>query len=150
MKIKHFGTRAGLLTAAALLILPGCSDSPTEVHDDPEPVAVEVFVRGTDNRIAYTDDDHWHGSITLAVGEEIEVDVHFLDDQDDIIPLGGEYTVVADIAPGAPTDIIDVASHGDHLDIDGEAVGQTSILLHFWHDDHAEWTAPALTVVVTD
>lgn len=117
---------------------------------DPEPVGAEVYLRGTDERLGYVDGDHWHGQLELEVGEEIEVDVRFLDENDEVIELGGEYTVQAELAPDATEGIITIAAHGDHLDIDGEAPGETHILLHFWHDDHADWTTPPLTVVVNE
>jgi len=118
-----------------------------EDHDH-EPVGAEVFLRGTDQRLAYVHGDHWHGRIELEEGEEVEVDVRFLDDHGHVISLGGEFTVGASIAPGHPTGIVDVEAHGDHLDIDGLSVGETRILIHFLHDGHVEWTAPALRVVV--
>jgi translation initiation factor IF-1 len=114
----------------------------------PEPVAAEVYLRGTDQRLAYVHGDHWHGRIELAAGDEVEVDVRFLDADGGVIALGGAYTVRGEIAPGHPAGIATVESHGDHLDIEGKAAGETRIVLHFWHDGHADWTTPALRVVV--
>ena len=151
MNWTSYSARLAFFLAIPLLLLSACSDSPTEPDpSEPEPVAAEVYERGTDNRLAYVHGDHWHGGIDLILGQEVEVDVRFLDENDDVIPLGGEYTVQAEIAPGEPTDVIHVHGHGDHLDIEGEAVGETRILIHFWHDDHADWTTPGLRVTVTD
>jgi hypothetical protein len=114
----------------------------------PEPVGAEVYRRGTDERLAYVHGDHWHGSITIPVGQEAEVDVRFLDEDGNVIPLGGEYTVRAEIAEAQPTDVVSVENHGDHLDIEALAAGETRIVLHLWHDGHADWTTPGLRVVV--
>lgn len=149
MSWTHHRTRAALAAAASLILLAGCSDSPTEPGaPDVEPVAAEVYERGTENRLAYVHGDHWHGGIELSLGEEIEVDVRFLDANDQVIPLGGEYTVEAEIAPGERTDVVHVDGHGDHLDIEAEGVGETRVILHFWHDNHADWSTPPLRVTV--
>lgn len=95
MSWTHHRTGTALVAAASLILLAGCSDSPTEPGTpDVEPVTAEVYERGTDDRLAYV--------------------------------------------------------HGDHLDIDAEGVGETRIVLHLWHDDHADWSTPPLRVTVTD
>jgi hypothetical protein len=145
---RRFSARS-LVAVAALGVLAACGDNPVVPGDPaPEPVAAEVYLRGTDERLAYVHGDHWHGRIELAAGEEVEVDVRFLDADGNVIALGGDYTVYAEIAPGHPAGIATVESHGDHLDIEGEAAGETRIVLHFWHDGHADWTTPGLRVVV--
>ncbi len=144
--------RRVLLPGAVLALgVAACSDSPlAPVDPEPEPVGAEVFLRGTDQRLAYVHGDHWHGRIELEVGQEIEVDVRFLDEDDQVIALGGEYTVRGEIAPGHPAGLVSVESHGDHLDIEALSPGETRIVLHFWHDGHADWSTPALRVVVSE
>ncbi len=149
MSWTHHRTGTALAAAASLILLAGCSDSPTDPGTPGvEPVTAEVYERGTDNRLAYVHGDHWHGGIDLHLGEEIEVDVRFLDASDQVIPLGGEYTVEAEVAPGERTDVVHVHGHGDHVDIEAEAVGETHVILHFWHDNHADWSTPPLRVTV--
>lgn len=149
MNWTNFRTKFTLLAAAFLILLAGCSDSPTDPGDpEVEPVGAEVFERGTENRLAYVHGDHWDGGIDLVVGQEIEVDVRFLDEDDQVISLGGEYTVEAEFAPGEPTDIAQVQAHGDHLDIEADGAGETHLILHFWHDGHADWSTPPLRVTV--
>jgi hypothetical protein len=143
---RRFSARS-LVAVAALGALAACGDNPV-APGHPEPVGAEVFLRGTTERLAYVHGDHWHGRIELAAGDEVEVDVRFLDADGGVIALGGAYTVRGEIAPGHPAGIATVESHGDHLDIEGKAAGETRIVLHFWHDGHADWTTPALRVVV--
>lgn len=143
--------RLSALLALSIFLVVGCSDSPTESdHDEPEPVAAEIYERGTDVRLAYTHDDHWHGNFQLTVGEEVGIDVVFLDENDEVIPLGGEYTVRADIAPGQEEHVVHVEAHGDHLDVEAESVGVTGLIIHFWHDGHADWSTPMLPVTVVN
>lgn len=150
MSWNNHRTSTALAATASLILLAGCSDSPTEPGEpDIEPVTAEVYERGTENRLAWVHGDHWDGGIELSLGGEIEVDVRFLDENDQVIPLGGEYTVEAEIAPGEPAGIVHVLGHGDHLDIEAEAVGETHLILHFWHDNHADWSTPPLLVTVT-
>jgi hypothetical protein len=140
------------LFALAVLLtfgLAACDSGVVDPIDDhAEPVAAEVYLRGTEERLAYVHGDHWHGRIELEAGEEIAVDVRFLDEHDQVIGLGGEFTVLAEVAPGHPTGLVDVDGHGDHVDIEALAAGETRILLHFAHDGHIEWSTPALRVVV--
>lgn len=138
-----------LLLAAPLLVLAACSDSPTGPDDhDAEPVTAEVYERGTENLLADVHGDHWDGNVTLSLGEEIAIDVRFFNADGDEIALGGDYTVEAEFAPGLPTDVVLFDAHGDHIDLEGVAVGETGLILHFWHGGHADWSTPALPVVV--
>jgi hypothetical protein len=143
---RRFAVRS-VMAVGAFAALAACSDSPV-VPGHPEPVGVEVFQRGTTERLAYIHGDHWHGRIELTHGEEVEVDVHFLDAAGNVIPLSGGYTVRASIATGQPENVVDVHSHGDHLDLEGVGPGETRVVLQFMHGTHVEWTAPALRVVV--
>jgi hypothetical protein len=147
-------TRRTLRSIAALLVVGGalaaCSDDdPTGPEEHAEPVRAELFLRDSDIRLADTHDDHWHGSLSMGVGVSGEFDVHFLDADGDVIPLEGEYTVRAEIVAGEPTGIVSAASHGDHIEITGLAPGATRVVIHFWHDSHADWSTPPLGVVVT-
>jgi hypothetical protein len=139
--------RSMLVAVFAAVGLAAC-DNPVGPGEHMEPAAAEVYLRGTDERLAYIHGDHWHGRIELEVGEEVAIDVRFLDALGNVIPLGGEYTVRAEVAPGHPTGHISIHNHSDHVDIEGEAAGETRILIHFWHGSHADWTPPALRVVV--
>lgn len=81
--------------------------------DEVEPAGAEVYLRGTDTRLAYVHGDQWHGRIELEVGAEVEVDVRFLDADQNVIAYGTEYSLRSTIADGQPTDLIAIAEHGD-------------------------------------
>jgi hypothetical protein len=146
-----------LLAAVGAVVVVGlaaCDRSPTASEDDHgEPVAAQVFARASGELLAYTHGTgaglHWDGSIpTLEVGEEIALNVVFLDDEDRPIPLGGEFEVRARLATGAPSGIVELSDHGDHIDVEAVNPGQTRIVFMLWHGGHSDWDSPGLTINV--
>jgi len=95
---------------------------------------------------------HWHGTLALDPGEEVEIDVTFLDADGDTLRFfgGGEFTLGASLAPGSPAGIISVDSHGDHLELVAEGVGEAGLILSIMHGNHSDFDAPPLTVRVVD
>lgn len=142
--------RSLLVLLAAGAALAACSDDDPVGPSEPGPVPVraEVYLRGTDIRLADTHGDHWHGSVTTSVGVGAELDVRFLDADDAVVPLADGRTVRAELAGGEPTHVASVESHGDHVELTALAPGETRIVIHLWHDGHADWSTPALRVVV--
>jgi hypothetical protein len=147
--MKKFGTRMFAPLVAGLAFGVAACDTGTEPPHHAEPVAAEVYLRGTTERVAYVHGDHWHGRVRLEAGEEIALDVRFLDEHDHAIPLGGEYTVQVEIAQGHPHDVVHAHGHGDHVDIDAEGIGETRVVLHFAHNGNVEWSTPPLRVEVS-
>ena len=147
-------TGRSLRSLATLIAVGGalaaCSDEdPMGPEEHVEPATAEVYVRGGSTRLADTHGDHWHGSVSMNVGDEQELDVRFLDADGDVIPLDDEHTVRAEIVAGQPIGIASVAAHGDHLQLTALAPGETRIVIHLWHDGHADWSTPPLRVAVT-
>lgn len=156
--MRIFGMKnrwVGLALVVGMLGLVACDDSPTDPEHDNDPAEVQLFDRDTGELLVYThgtgDSAHWDGEFpTLSVGEEIEIDVVFLNDEEEEIALGGEFEARLSLAAGAPTGIIAWANHGDHLDIDAEAAGTTTVTVEFWHDDHADWASPGLDITIVE
>ncbi len=121
-------------------------------HDHIHISELVLVERGTTNELADVHGNHWHGSpLTISLGGELEVDTNFYDEDGQLIALDGHhYSVGYRYADGADETIVDVHAHSDHLDIDGEAVGTTSIIIQFLHDGDVEWEAPALGLEVVD
>ncbi len=150
--LKQYARRAMLLAATTgAAALAACSDNPLDSdpgHEHAEPVSAELIDRGTGERLAYVHGDHWHGHLHLEQGEELSVTVNFLDEQDNIIELGDDYSVRVSVEDGAPDDLVVVDGQGDQVSIRGDASGETRLVFQLWHGNHADWATPALPVEV--
>jgi hypothetical protein len=154
MNTRH---RSRLVPALALFAVAGLAacDNPVEADEHGEPVAAQLLDRDTGVMLAETHGSgsgiHWDGGIPhLHPGEGIELDVIFLDENGNEIPLGGEFTVGVELASGAPTGIVSFELHGDHVDLEGVAVGTTSLVFSLNHGSHSDWDSPAIEVEVDD
>lgn len=138
-----------MLTFALMAGVVAC-DSPVDVEDEHgEPVNVELADRATGERLAYTHGDHWDGAIPhLDVGDEIALNAYFLDADGDTIPYGDEFSVLMELAAGAPEGIIAIENHGDHVDITALAAGVTQVRVSLAHGSHSDWDSPVLTIEV--
>ena len=132
------------VSVIGLLALAGCdSDSPTDPGHENVPAVAQVFDRDTGALLAYTHGTgagiHWDGGIPhLHVGEEIELDIVFLNDDGEEIAYGSEFEARARLADGSPTGVIQFANHGDHIDVEAIGEGEAYLVLMFWHR-HADW-----------
>jgi hypothetical protein len=138
-------------------------DNPVRDDDDHRDVArLELYAdAGLTQRLAYTHGQglnmHWDGSLPhLDEGEEMALYARFLTPGGHTIPLTGEFTVHAELAnqqqdgvEGVPG-IIAIENHGDHVDLEGLAEGETHIVFLLWHGGHADWRSPAILVGVED
>lgn len=153
MKIVRFFKRIIPVLAIGLLLF-SCSDNSTGPDTDPvEVTRVNLVDRDSGEEIAHThgsgDSMHWHGSLPhLHPGEEIEVNVEFLDADGNVIALGGEYTVQAHLASGSDDGVVELSSHGDHVDVEAVGEGNVEIIFSLWHGDHSEFDAPAIGLEV--
>ncbi|OIB57896.1 hypothetical protein [Natrialba sp. SSL1] len=131
----------------------GADDS--DHDDDHGHIDIETFElvdRDTDDVSAYVHDDHWDdGPLLVPVDGFVSVSAYVEDGHGDELALGDdeEYTLNARFADGAQ-EIVDIETHGDHLDISGEETGFTDLVFQIWHGDHADWESPALEVEVVE
>jgi hypothetical protein len=154
MNTRH---RSRLFSTLALVTVAGLAacDNPVDADEHGEPVAAQLLDRDSGTLLAETHGTgasiHWDGELPhLHPGEGIEVDVVFLDAAGNEIPLGGEFTVGVALATGAPAGIVNFALHGDHVDLEGVAVGTTSLVFSLMHGSHSDWDSPAISVEVED
>lgn len=148
---------AALLSAAVLAT--ACSDDPTgpSLEDRIDEIAVVlVDLRDGSGHVSHTHgvgaEMYWHGDLHLHPGDEVELEVTFLDAAGDTLSLldSGEITLSAALAPGMPSGVVEVESHGDHLEVVAIGEGEISVTLSLMHDGHADFTTPGLTVEVVD
>ncbi|MFP4597020.1 MAG: hypothetical protein ACLFVJ_02135 [Persicimonas sp.] len=113
------------------------------VHD------LELVDRSDGSKVAYSHGDHWHGDpLELDRHEEMELGFRFLDEDGETIALdlGGEYTVEIHEHGGA--DILDIAEHGDHVNIEPTDDGETELHISLFHGSELVYEAPEIDVHV--
>lgn len=131
-----------------------CSDSSTGPDTElVEVTRVNLVDRDSGTEFAHTHGSgsgmHWHGSLPhLHPGEGVEVNVEFVDANGDIVQLGGEYTVQAQLASGSDEGVIEIGNHDDHVDIEAVGDGNVEIIFSLLHGDHSEFEAPSIEVEV--
>lgn len=142
--------RTLLVPLVLMIATAACSDSPSSVEPGPhaDPVGAVIYDRDAGVELADTHGDHWHGGLQLETGQEIEIDVVFLDADGDEVALDGDHTLGVRLGDGAAEDVIAFDVHGDHVDIDAEGEGETALVFEFLHDGHVEYETPPLTVEV--
>jgi len=121
-------------------------------HDDGLVSELEIVDRDTDEVVADVHGDHWHGGLPdVETDDNLSLGAIFTDDDGEEIPLGDEedYQFNARLSEGAD-DIVTIESHGDHIHVTGDAAGSTDIVFQLYHDDHADWESPPLSVTVVD
>ncbi len=145
------------LLVVGALALTGCLFDSHKDHDHKHghgegPAKMYLIDRAADHaEVADTHGDHWHGSLReIKLGEHISVGARFVDEDGDDLPLTGDYSLRARLADGAPDSVVGFVFHGDHLHLQGLAIGETQVIFQYWHDGHADWETPALTVTVSE
>ena len=116
-----------LLLTGAMLLTVGCED---ETHDDHEEGHTDadgfILEDAAGNEVYREFEGDVTGSVTLAVGETLELSVHFLDHEGNEIAHeeGGDHD-----------------DHGMALHVEGVSAGSTSFKLQLMHDGHADYTS---------
>jgi hypothetical protein len=136
-----------ILPLLPLLVLAGCDRSTTEPEHG-EPDRVELRDRDTGALLASSDGSSWVGELPdIEVGEGIEVDALFFDEDDVEIHLDGEFSARAAVVSGG-SGILTITTHGDHLDLAGIAPGTVGVEFSLFHGSHSDWDSPPLSVTV--
>lgn len=146
---------AALLSAA--VALTACSDDPTgpSIEDRIDEIeTIRVDLRDGSAHVAHTHGSgaamHWHGDLHLHPGDEVELDVTFLDAQGDTIRLfdSGELALAASLSGASGA--LQIESHGDHLEVTAVGEGEGTLTISIMHEGHSDFSAPALAFAVVD
>ena len=151
-----------LLLTSMLLFTAGCEDDDHDDHDhDEEHTDAEGFVLEDESgtEVYREFEGAMNGTVTLAVGDTLELSVHFLDhdgdeieheegeedeDHEDGIEVSGFNSSIA---------VVEVEDHeeeGDHdheeehgmaIHVIGVSSGSTSFQLQLMHEGHADYTS---------
>jgi len=125
-----------------------------DVDEEGDALVAELWIynRESDESepVADTHQDHWHGNLpTVPRGSVLSLDAAFKNHDREPIPIGADepYQLQAQRVDDA-CEIILVDSHGDHVQITGEEVGETDLVFQLAESDDIVWEAPPISITV--
>ena len=152
--LRSLRTYTTLLFTGALLFTTGCEDDAHDDHEEGHTDADGFILEDAAGSEVYREfEGAATGSVTLAVGETLELSVHFLDHEGNEIAHEEEGEedhedglVVSE--NNASVAIVEVEEHEegeDHhgmaIHVQGVSAGSTSFKLQLMHDGHADYTS---------
>ncbi len=135
------------LLTSIVLFISGCEDNDHDHDHDEEHTDADGFVLENESgTVVYREfEGAVTGSVALAVGDTLELSVHFLDnegneiehEEEDVLSVSENDTSVA---------LVEVEDlEGDHHEMEihviGKNTGSTSFKLQLMHDGHADYTS---------
>ena len=156
--MRPLKTYTTVLLTGAMLFTIGCEDESHDDHDHEEgPTYADGFkLEDAAGNVVYREfEGAMTGSVTLAVGEPLELSVHFLDhegneiahdddegeDHEDGLEVSGFDVTVAVVEVEGHEEGGDHDDHGMALHVEGVSAGSTSFELRLMHDGHADYTS---------
>ena len=150
-----------LLLTSMLLFTTGCEDDDHDDHDHEEGhTDADGFILedAAGNEMYREFEGAMTGSVTLAVGDTLELSVHFLDhegneiehseeeegeEHEDVLEVSGNDASVAivEVEGHEEEEDHDEEHHGSALHVIGVSAGSTSFTLQLMHDGHADYTS---------
>ena len=152
--LRSLRTYTTLLFTGALLFTTGCEDDAHDDHEEGHTDADGFILEDAAGSEVYREfEGASTGSVTLAVGETLELSVHFLDHEGNEIAHEEEGEedhedglVVSE--NNASVAVVEVEEHEegeDHhgmaIHVQGVSAGSTSFKLQLMHDGHADYTS---------
>ena len=152
--LRSLRTYTTLLFTGALLFTTGCEDDAHDDHEEGHTDADGFILEDAAGSEVYREfEGTVTGSVTLAVGETLELSVHFLDHEGNEIAHEEEGEedhedglVVSE--NNASVAVVEVEEHEegeDHhgmaIHVQGVSAGSTSFKLQLMHDGHADYTS---------
>ena len=146
-----------LLLTGAMLFTIGCEDETADDHEQGHTDADGFILEDAAGNEVYREfEGAVTGSVTLAVGETLELSVHFLDhegneiaheeeeegeDHEDGLVVSGNDASIAVVEVEEHEEGGDHDDHGMALHVEGVSTGSTSFELKLMHDGHADYTS---------
>ncbi|TYT60610.1 metal ABC transporter solute-binding protein, Zn/Mn family [Natrialba swarupiae] len=123
---------------------------PARDHEfDPDAVDVagfDVYDGQSGEEVAYWHGDHWHGELPeVPLEGSATVEGVFEDDEGRVLPLGDDeqFQIDARIIDGANEDVLEIESHGDHVEFHALDVGRTRVVFELVADGEVLWDTSA-------
>ena len=152
--LRSLRTYTTLLFTGALLFTTGCEDDAHDDHEEGHTDADGFILEDAAGSEVYREfEGTVTGSVTLAVGETLELSVHFLDHEGN--EIAHEEEGEEDHEDGlvvsendASVAVVEVEEHEegeDHhgmgIHVQGVSAGSTSFKVQLMHDGHADYTS---------
>ena len=152
--LRSLKTYTTLLFTGALLFTTGCEDDAHDDHEEGHTNADGFILEDAAGSEVYREfEGATTGSVTLAVGETLELSVHFLDHEGN--EIAHEEEGEEDHEDGlvvsendASVAVVEVEEHEegeDHhgmaIHVQGVSAGSTSFKVQLMHDGHADYTS---------
>ena len=152
--LRSLKTYTTLLFTGALLFTTGCEDDAHDDHEEGHTDADGFILEDAAGSEVYREfEGAATGSVTLAVGETLELSVHFLDHEGN--EIAHEEEGEEDHEDGlvvsendASVAVVEVEEHEegeDHhgmaIHVQGVSAGSTSFKIQLMHDGHADYTS---------
>ena len=152
--LRSLRTYTTLLFTGALLFTTGCEDDAHDDHEEGHTDADGFILEDAAGSEVYREfEGAATGSVTLAVGDTLELSVHFLDHEGN--EIAHEEEGEEDHEDGlvvsendASVAVVEVEEHEegeDHhgmaIHVQGVSAGSTSFKLQLMHDGHADYTS---------
>ena len=152
--LRSLRTYTTLLFTGALLFTTGCEDDAHDDHEEGHTDADGFILEDAAGSEVYREfEGAATGSVTLAVGETLELSVHFLDHEGNEIAHEEEgeedhedgLVVSENNASVAVVEVEELEEGEDHhgmaIHVQGVSAGSTSFKLQLMHDGHADYTS---------
>ena len=149
-----------LLLTSMLLFTTGCEDDDHDHDHDEDHTDADGFILEDESgsEVYREFEGAMTGSVTLAVGDTLELSVHFLDhegneiehseeeegeEHEDGLEVSGNDASVAivEVEGHQEEEDHDEEHHGSALHVIGVSAGSTSFTLQLMHDGHADYTS---------
>ena len=174
LSLRFLKSQMVYLLMGSLLFVTGCEDDDHD-HDEDHTDADGFVLEDESGTEVYREfEGEMTGSVTLSVGETLELTVHFLDhngneiehsddehddhddhddgedhdDSDGLVVSGNDATIAVVEVEGHDEE--DGDEHGNALHVEGVSAGTTSFRLELMHEGHADYTSTNLVPVVVN
>lgn len=134
--------------ALALTILVGCESAVTP-GEHTQPFGIEIVVSSGDLLASVNSAREVTGSLSVAAGAEMAIDVYFLDSQGSrfqLDPDDEDYSLGWTVGDDA---VAEIEAHEGHLDLVGKSAGATTVTFSLDHEGHSDYESAAVPIVVS-
>ena len=145
------------LLTGMILFTTGCEDDDHDDHHEEGHTDADGFILEDEggNEVYREFEGAMTGSVSLAVGETLELSVHFLDhegneiaheeeegeDHEDGLAVSGNDASIATVEVEEHEEGGDHDEHGMAIHVTGVSSGSTSFQLQLMHDGHSDYTS---------